>query len=136
MSVEWKIEVIIVPVSDVDRAKAWYLEQAGWELQVDFTAGESFRVVHVIPPGSAVAVALMHNDTAAGSLQGMHLVVRDIDAARAEVAGRGVEASEFFHFVDGAQKPGHHPEQADYGTYFSFRDPDGNEWLAQEVRSR
>jgi predicted enzyme related to lactoylglutathione lyase len=135
MSVQWKLEVIVIPVSDVDRAKAFYLEVAGWDLQVDFSPNEHFRVVHLIPPGSAVAVALMQNEERAGSLSGMHLVVEDIEAARAELVGRAGAPSELYHFVDGAQQPGPDPARAAYGTYFSFNDPDGNEWLVQEVRS-
>jgi predicted enzyme related to lactoylglutathione lyase len=132
---DWKLEVAMLPVSDVDRAKAFYFEQVGFELQVDFRA-ESFRVVHVLPPGSACALALMQHDEAAGSVQGLHLVVNDIEAARAELVGRGISPSELYHFVDGAQVSGPHPERADYGTYFSFSDPDGNSFVVQEIRSR
>jgi predicted enzyme related to lactoylglutathione lyase len=132
--VDWKLEVVVLPVSDVDRAKAFYLEQIGFDLQVDHSAGESFRVVHLIPRGSAVAVALMKNEASAGSVSGLHLVVRDIAAARAELVGRGAEPSEVFHFVEGSSVAGPDPERADYGSFFSFADPDGNEWMVQEVR--
>jgi catechol 2,3-dioxygenase-like lactoylglutathione lyase family enzyme len=131
--VDWKLEVIVVPVADVDRAKDFYVDQVGFEVQVDYSAGEDFRVVHLIPRGSACAVALMKNTESAGSLSGMHLVVSDIEAARDEVVGRGVAASEFYHFSQGGQQPGLEPDRADYGSYFSFSDPDGNEWLVQEV---
>src|SRR5581483_12170766 len=131
---DWKLEVVVLPVADVDRAKAFYLEQAGFELQVDFSAGDSFRVVHFIPPGSACALALMQNEEAAGSVRGLHLVVNDIEAARAELVARGAPPSDLYHFVDGAQQPGPRPDREDYGTYFSFNDPDGNEfWYRRSV---
>ena len=84
---DWKLELVVVPVSDVDRAKAFYLERAGFDLIVDHRAGEDFRVVQLNPPGSACAIALMANPGAVGSVQGLHLTVPDIDAARAELAG-------------------------------------------------
>jgi hypothetical protein len=87
----------------------------------------------VVPPGSGCAIALMRNPEAAGSLQGLHLIVNDIEAASAELAGRGAAASEPFHFVDGAQTPGPDPKRSDYGTFLTFADPDGTGWLVQEV---
>ena len=129
---DFKLELIVVPVSDVDRAKAFYMEQAGFGLDVDHPAGD-FRVVQLSPPGSACSIALMKNTDAPGSLQGLHLVVTDIEAARAELVGRGTDASELFHFGESGQTPGPHPERADYGTFLSFSDPDGNSWLVQEV---
>ncbi|MCO6003778.1 VOC family protein [Actinoallomurus purpureus] len=129
-----KLELIVVPVADVDRAKAFYAEKAGFTVDVDFSAGEDFRVVQLTPPGSACSVALMKNKETAGSLQGLHLVVTDIDAARAELAGRGLEVGDVFHFGAGGQAPGHDPERRDYGSFASFSDPDGNGWLLQEVR--
>jgi catechol 2,3-dioxygenase-like lactoylglutathione lyase family enzyme len=131
---DWKLELIVVPASDVDRTKAFYLEQAGFELLVDHRAGEDFRVVQLTPPGSACAIAVMKQPERAGSLLGLHLIVPDIDAARAELAGRGVEVSDFFHFDGGGQQPGHDPERRDYNSFISFSDPDGNGWLVQEVR--
>ncbi|HST34200.1 MAG TPA: VOC family protein [Solirubrobacteraceae bacterium] len=131
---EWKLELIVVPASDVDRTKAFYLEQAGFELLVDHRAGEDFRVVQMTPPGSACAIAVMKQPERAGSLLGLHLIVADIDAARAELAGRGVEVSEVFHFDEGGQQPGHDPERRDYNSFISFSDPDGNGWLVQEVK--
>lgn len=131
---DWKLELIVVPVSDVDRAKAFYIEQAGFNLDVDHRAGEDFRVVQLTPPGSACSVTLMRNKEAPGSLQGLHLVVSDIDAARAELAGRGTEVSEIFHFGPAGQAPGPDPERRDYGSFLTFSDPDGNGWLVQEVR--
>ena len=133
---EWKLELVVLPVSDVDRAKAFYLEQAGFDLIVDHRASEEFRVVQVSPHGSACAVALMANAAAAGSVQGLHLVVSDIDAARAELTAGGVEPSELFHFDAGSQVAGPDPERQDYGTFMSFTDPDGNGWLVQEVGRR
>jgi catechol 2,3-dioxygenase-like lactoylglutathione lyase family enzyme len=131
---DWKLELIVVPASDVDRTKAFYLEQAGFELLVDHRAGEDFRVVQMTPPGSACAIAVMKQPERAGSLLGLHLIVADIDAARAELAGRGVEVSEVFHFDEGGQQPGHDPERRDYNSFISFSDPDGNGWLVQEVK--
>jgi catechol 2,3-dioxygenase-like lactoylglutathione lyase family enzyme len=132
---DWKLELIVVPVSDVDRAKAFYAEQVGFVVDVDHRAGEDFRVVQLTPPGSACSITLMRNE-AAGSLQGLHLVVRDIEAARTELVGRGVEVSEPFHFGATGQTPGLHPERGDYETFLSFEDPDGNGWVVQEVPSR
>jgi catechol 2,3-dioxygenase-like lactoylglutathione lyase family enzyme len=134
--VDWKLELIVVPVADVDRAKDFYVERCGFELIVDHRAGEDFRVVQAVPTGSACAIALMKNTQASGSLQGLHLVVADIEAGRAELAGRGVEASELFHFEDGRQigGPDPDPDRRDYNTFFAFSDPDGNGWLVQEVR--
>ncbi len=130
---DWKLELVVVPVSDVDRAKAFYLERAGFDLVVDHRAGEDFRVVQLNPPGSACAIALMANPGAAGSVQGLHLIVPDIDAARAELAGRGAEVTDVFHFEDGQQAPGPDPERRDYNSFLTFGDPDGNGWLVQEV---
>jgi catechol 2,3-dioxygenase-like lactoylglutathione lyase family enzyme len=132
---DWKLELVVVPVSDVDRAKAFYVDQTDFTLDVDYRAGEDFRVVQLTPPGSACSVSLMRND-AAGSVQGLHLTVSDIEAARAELVGRGVEVSEPFYFGESGQTPGLHPDRSDYGTFLSFEDPDGNGWLVQEVANR
>jgi predicted enzyme related to lactoylglutathione lyase len=129
---DWKLQLIVVPVADVDRAKAFYIEQAGFVLDVDHRAGEDFRVVQLTPPGSACSITLMKN-AAAGSLQGLHLVVGDIDLARAELVERGLDVSEAFHFDAGGQAPGPDPERRDYGSFLSFSDPDGNGWMVQEV---
>ena len=131
---EWKLELVVVPVSDVDRAKAFYLERAGFDLLVDHRAGADFRVVQVTPPGSACSIAIMKNLDAPGSVKGLHLAVRDIDAARAELVARGTDVSEIFHFDEGNQVPGPDPQRADYNSFFDFSDPDGNGWLVQEVR--
>jgi catechol 2,3-dioxygenase-like lactoylglutathione lyase family enzyme len=130
---DWKLELIVVPVADVDRAKDFYAARLGWTVIADHRAGEDFRVVQLLPQGSACAIALMRNAEAAGSLQGLHLVVSDIDAARAELVSREVAASELFHFEDGAPTPGADPERSDYGTFLTFADPDGTGWMVQEV---
>jgi len=132
--VDWKLELVMVPVSDMDRAKTFYIEKAGFKLHVDYSAGDDFRVVQVTPPGSACSIAMMRNTEVAGSVQGLHLVVSDIDAARAELVERGTDASAIFHFEDGHQVPGHDPERRSYNSFLSFSDPDGNGWLVQEVR--
>jgi catechol 2,3-dioxygenase-like lactoylglutathione lyase family enzyme len=132
--VDWTLELVVVPVSDVDRAKAFYTEQAGFDVNVDHRAGKDFRVVQLTPPGSACSIALMRNLEAAGSLHGLHLVVADVDTARATLIGRGMAVSEIFHFEEGVQRPGPDPQRADYNSFLSFQDPDGNSWLVQEVR--
>jgi predicted enzyme related to lactoylglutathione lyase len=133
---DWKLEVVILPVTDMDSSKAFYMEKAGFVLDVDHRAGEDFRVIQLTPPGSACSVTLMRNPEAAGSVQGLHLIVDDIEAARAEITGRGAEVSDFFHFGAGGQEPGLDPQRARFGSYFSFADPDGNGWLVQEAPSR
>jgi catechol 2,3-dioxygenase-like lactoylglutathione lyase family enzyme len=133
---DWKLEVIVVPVSDVDRAKKFYTDQVGFDCDVDHSAGEDFRIVQLTPRGSACSATLMRDKDAAGTLKGLQVVVTDIDAARAELLERGVEVSELFHFADGRQAAGPDPARADYGTFCSFADPDGNAWLIQEVPSR
>jgi catechol 2,3-dioxygenase-like lactoylglutathione lyase family enzyme len=131
--VDWKLELVVVPVSDVDRAKSFYTEKAGFNLHVDHRAGDDFRVVQLTPPGSACSIAIMASGTAPGSVQGLHLVVADIDVARAELIDRGTAVSEIFHFESGSQVPGPDPQRSDYGSFLSFSDPDGNSWLVQEV---
>lgn len=131
---DWKLELIVVPASDVDRAKAFYLEQVGFELLIDHRAGEDFRVVQMTPPGSACSIAVMKVPERAGAVQGLHLIVEDIDAARDELAGREVDVSDVFHFGEGGRMPGHDPERRSYNSFVSFSDPDGNGWLVQEVK--
>ncbi len=135
---DYRYEVTVIPVSDVDRAKAFYAEQMGFRVDVDHRAGESFRVVQLTPPGSAASISIGTgiSGAAPGSYEGMHLVVEDIETAREELAGRGVDVSEPFHFGAEGQTRGLHPERADYGTYLSLKDPDGNTWLIQEIRTR
>lgn len=133
-----KLELIVLPVSDVDRAVDFYSGKLGFKIDVDHQAGENFRVVQLTPPGSecsiSVGTGITHVEP--GTYQGLHLVVRDIEAAKTELAGNGVEVSEPFHFGEAGQTPGLHPERADYGTFASFSDPDGNGWLLQEVKQR
>jgi len=134
---DWTLELVVVPVSDVDRAKAFYLDKAGFELLVDHTAGPEFRVVQMSPPGSACAIAIGTGigQMMPGSLQGLHLIVSDIEAARDELVGRGVEVGEIFHFsANGTSAPGVDPERQSYTTFMPFTDPDGNGWLVQEVK--
>jgi catechol 2,3-dioxygenase-like lactoylglutathione lyase family enzyme len=132
---DWKLELVLLPVADVDRAKAFYMEKAGFNLDVDHDAGEAFRVVQLTPPGSACSISIGRGITTAtpGSVQGLHLVVVDIEAARAELVGRGVDASEIFHFAEGQRASGPDPERQPYGSFMSFNDPDGNGWVVQEV---
>ena len=136
--VDLRLEAIVVPVSDVDRAKAFYAEQMGFAVDVDHRAGEQFRVVQLTPPGSpcSIAIGVGISSSPPGSYGGLHLVVADIEAAREELSSRGVDVGDFFHFGPQGQTPGLHPERVDYGSYLSVRDPDGNGWLIQEVRSR
>ena len=133
---DFKLELVVVPVSDVDRAKKFYAEKMGFTVDVDHQPNESFRVVQLTPPGSACSITIGTGltQTTPGTYQGLHLVVDDIEAAREELTGRGVEVSEPFHFGAEGQTTGVHPERADYGTFMSLSDPDGNGWLVQEVK--
>ena len=129
---DWKLELIAVPVSDVDRAKSFYLDQLGFELLVDHSPNDTFRIVQMAAPFAAFPTDIRF-DGEPGSFLGLHLVVKYIEAARAELVGRGAPVSELFHFEDGAQADGPDPERSDYNTFFSLDDPDGNAWLVQEV---
>jgi predicted enzyme related to lactoylglutathione lyase len=143
--VDMKLEVVVVPVSDVDRAKGFY-ESLQWRLDADFAGGGGFRVVQMTPPGSGCSIIFGSGVTsaAAGSADGLQLVVTDIEAARAELVDRGVEVSEVFHDAGGvfhhagneARAPGPAPEHKTYGSFASFSDPDGNGWFLQEVTTR
>ena len=132
---EFKLELVLIPVADVDRAKAFYTEQAGFYLEVDTPVGENMRVVQVTPPGSTCSVGFGTGITAAppGSAQGLHLVVSDIVSARADMLRRGVKVSEVRHLESGAWVPGPDPQRANYGSFADFADPDGNVWVLQEV---
>ena len=132
---DWKLELVIVPVSDVDRAKAFYADRLGFHVDVDHSAGEHFRVVQLTPPGSACSITIGTGLTqvAPGTYQGLHLVVDDIEAARTALVGRGVDVSEPYHFGPEGQTPGVHSGRSDYETFMSLSDPDGNGWLVQEV---
>jgi catechol 2,3-dioxygenase-like lactoylglutathione lyase family enzyme len=137
--VDMKLEVVVIPVSDVDRAKRFYGD-LGWRLDADFVVGDAFRVVQFTPPGSPCSIHFGTGITSAvpGSAQGLYLVVSDIEAARAELVDRGVDVSEVFHRA-GPGKPalsGPHPERGSYRSYATFSDPDGNGWLLQEVTVR
>lgn len=132
----WKLELVIVPVSDVDRAKTFYMDRAGFNLDVDHRGGDTFRVVQLTPPGSACSISIGTGitDAAPGSVRGLHLVVSDIEAANAELVERGVDVGEIYHFESGQRKPGPDPQRQDYDSFLSFSDPDGNSWVVQEVR--
>ncbi|MBA2554656.1 MAG: VOC family protein [Geodermatophilaceae bacterium] len=132
---DWTLELVVIPVSDVDRAKSFYTEKLGFNLDVDHKASDAFRVVQLTPPGSACSIAIGTGitDAAPGSYRGLHLIVPDIDAAHAELSGRDVAVSEPFHFGPEGQAPGPHPGRDNYGTFLTFNDPDGNSWLVQEV---
>jgi catechol 2,3-dioxygenase-like lactoylglutathione lyase family enzyme len=131
---EMKLELVLLPVADADRARAFY-EQAGFRLDVDHRAGDAFRVVQLTPPGSACSIAFGVGITTSepGSARGLHLVVADIEAARTELAGRGVEVSEIRHMAEGRWTPGVDPGHGDYASFADFADPDGNTWVLQEV---
>ena len=149
-TVDMKFEIVVIPVSDVDRAKRFY-GGLGWRLDADFAAGDDYRVIQFTPPGSPCSVIFGKNVTAAapGSAQGLYLIVSDIKAARDELPGRGVEVSEVFHgagdvyagtdetYLFGRIRvSGPDPEHRSYRSYASFSDPDGNGWLFQEVTVR
>jgi len=144
-TVDMKLEVVVIPVSDVDRAKRFY-EQLGWRLDIDLSTDDQFRVVHFTPPGSQCSLLFGSGvtDAAPGSVQGLHLIVSDVVAARAELVERGIEVSEVFHDAGGvfhhagveARVSGPHPKRGSYGSFASFSDPDGNGWVFQEVTSR
>jgi len=135
-TVDMKLEVVTLPVSDVDRAKRFY-QSLGWRLDADIVRGDAFRVVQLTPPHSPSSISFGKGLTKAepGSAQRLLLVVDDVDEARADLVGRGVEVSEVFH-LDGGPVPGPDPERRSYQTYASFSDPDGNGWLLQEVTTR
>ncbi|MEI8412318.1 MULTISPECIES: VOC family protein [unclassified Kribbella] len=145
MNTDFKFEAVVIPVTDVDKAKAFY-QQLEWRLDADFAFDNGFRVVQFTPPGSPASVQFGTNITTAepGSAQGMYLIVSDIEAARKELAGRGVEVSEAFHpatpgaqfQAEGDRISGPADERASYGSFATFSDPDGNGWLLQEVTTR
>ena len=134
-TVDLKLEAVAIPVSDVDRAKAFY-GSLGWTLDADFMIGKDFRAVQLTPPGSPCSIHLV-TTAVPGSAKGMFLVVSDIEAARKEIIARGVEVSDVFHF-DGDRHPvpGLGPEGQSYVSYATFNDPDGNQWVLQEVKTR
>ncbi len=144
--VDMKFEVVVIPVADVDRSKAFYTK-LGWRLDADFPFENGFRIVQFTPPGSGCSIQFGAKITSAapGSAQGLYLVVSDVEAARKDLVARGVEVSEVFHSgtpgaqfqIDGSGRiSGPAPEHASYGSFATFRDPDGNGWLFQEVTKR
>jgi catechol 2,3-dioxygenase-like lactoylglutathione lyase family enzyme len=136
-TVDMKLEVVTLPVSDVDRAKRFY-QNLGWRLDADFDFGDNIRGVQFTPPHSQCSISFGQGITTAepGSVQRLELVVDDIDAARKDLVSRGVEVSELFHRDAGKLMPGPDPQRRSYLTYASFSDPDGNGWLLQEVTTR
>jgi len=148
-AVDMKFEIVVIPVSDVDRAKEFYA-RLGWRLDADFAAGDDFRVIQFTPPGSGCSIIFGKNVTAAtpGSAQGLYLIVSNIEAARDELLGRGVKIGEVFHAAGvhaGTDEPyllgrkrvsGPDPDRGSYRSFASFSDPDGNGWLFQEITTR
>ncbi len=142
---EMRLEVVVVPVSDVDRSKQFY-ERLGWRLDADLAVQDGYRVVQLTPPGSGCSIIFGEGVTsmAPGSLQGLQLSVYDIDEARADLIAHGVDVSEAFHDATGifhqagteGRVSGPAPEHADYGSFAAFSDPDGNGWLLQEIKTR
>jgi catechol 2,3-dioxygenase-like lactoylglutathione lyase family enzyme len=145
--VDMKLEVVVVPVSDVDRAKQFY-KGLGWREDADFVADENFRIVQLTPPGSGSSIQFGVGVTSAapGSLRGTYLVVDDVETARAELAERGAAVSEIFHesglgarfrpVGDSERRPGPSADRQTYGSFVSFDDPDGNGWIVQEITTR
>ena len=131
---DFKLELVLVPVKDVDRAKTFYVEKAGIHLDVDHRGGESFRVVQLTPPGSACSITIGTGITDAepGSTRGLHLVVTDIVAARGELVARGLDVSDIEHLTPNGWVKGPDPERSDYNSFAHFSDPDGNTWVLQE----
>ena len=142
---DFRLEVVVLPVSDVDRAREFY-ERLGWRLDADFSTDADFRVVQVTPPGSLGSVIFGTGVTTAepGAVDGLVLAVDDVEIARAELAGRGVDVSEVFHDAGGVfhhagtkdRVPGPDPERRSYCSWASFSDPDGNGWMLQEITTR
>ena len=135
-TVDLRLEVVTIPVSDVDRAKSFY-QKLGWRLDADIAAGDTFRVVQLTPPHSACSVAFGTGVTTGepGSVHRLMLIVDDIDRARADLITHGAEVSDLFHLA-GGRVAGRDPQNRSYQTYASFSDPDGNEWLLQEIKIR
>jgi catechol 2,3-dioxygenase-like lactoylglutathione lyase family enzyme len=141
---EVRLEVVVLPVSDVDRAKRFY-QDLGWRLDADISAGDDFRIVQFTPPGSGCSIQFGTNISAAapGSAQSLYLIVSDIDATRDDLIALGVEVGEVFHegapgarFHEAGRVAGPAPEHSTYGSFATFSDPDGNGWLLQEIKTR
>jgi len=150
-AIDMQLEVVVIPVSDIDRAKEFYGGKLGWRLDADYDNGKDFRVIQFTPPGSGCSVIFGKNVTAAapGSAQGLYLIVSDIEAARKELLGHGIQISQVFHDAGGvyagSDEPylfgrlrlhGRDPEHRSYRSFASFQDPDGNGWLFQELTTR
>ncbi len=131
---DFKLELVLVPVTDVDRAKIFYTEKVGFHLDVDHKASESFRVVQLTPPGSACSISfgVGITDAAPGSVRGLHLVVTDIVAAHQQLVERGLDVGEVRHLTPEGWVSGPNPERKDYESFAGFSDPDGNTWVLQE----
>lgn len=132
---DMKLELVILPVADVDRAKAFYADAAGFHVDVDTSPVPGMRVVQLTPPGSACSIGIgtgLGFDASPGSVRGIHLVVTDIEASVAELRERGLDVRDLHHYVGGEQRPGADPDHADYHSFASFADPDGNTWVLQE----
>jgi catechol 2,3-dioxygenase-like lactoylglutathione lyase family enzyme len=134
----WKIEVVTIPVSDIDRAIEFYVEKVGFHVDIDFEVSDEVRLVQLTPPGSACSIHLGKNtvDMAPGSIDGVFLVVPDVSAAHAELAGRGVDVGEILVFEAGAYRTAREGENLDNVGCVFFRDPDGNRWCVQQIPPR
>jgi catechol 2,3-dioxygenase-like lactoylglutathione lyase family enzyme len=141
---EMRLEVVVLPVSDVDRAKGFY-QDLGWRLDADITSGDDLRIVQLTPPGSGCSIQFGTNvaSAAPGSAQSLFLIVSDIEATRSEMLVRGVDVSEVFHegapgarFHEAGRVTGPAPDHSTYGSFATFSDPDGNGWLLQEITTR
>lgn len=143
---DMKLEVVVLPVSDVDRAKDFYVRRLGWRIDADFPINDGYRIVQVTPPGSACSVIFGQglSNQEPGTLHGLQLTVTDIVKAQEELESQGVdvdgpfrdETGAFRHAAGTHRVPGPHPERASYGTFAAFKDPDGNEWFLQELTER
>jgi catechol 2,3-dioxygenase-like lactoylglutathione lyase family enzyme len=135
--VDMKLEVVVLPVADIERAKRFY-GGLGWRLDADISRGDDFRVIQFTPPGSPCSIHFGKGLTSAapGSVQGTYLVVSDIEVARADLIGHGVEVSEVFHNTPQGRRSGAHPQRGTYASLATFSDPDGNRWLLQEITAR
>ncbi|WP_433668436.1 VOC family protein [Nocardia sp. CA-136227] len=143
---DMKLEVVVLPVSDVDRAKAFYVDRLGFRLDADFAVNDGYRVIQVTPPGSGCSIIFGAgvSESAPGTLRGLHLVVTDIEKAVVELTERGVavegpfrDATGVFHHAGTTDRvAGAHPERRSYGSFAAFGDPDGNSWFLQEITQR
>jgi catechol 2,3-dioxygenase-like lactoylglutathione lyase family enzyme len=134
----WTLEVVVVPVSDVDRAKRFYADKLGFKLEVDQTMSDTFRIVQLTPPGSSCSIAFGVGlaNMQPGSLKGLQLVVNDVRAARAQLVERGVQVSELTVFDAGSPRPGRDDDELNFNGFIFFDDPDGNSWAVQQITAR